>query len=107
MRTFDDPLADRDLRDAYARANLTSLLVGLPVGPATGRAGGFAPRRWESWRVCHPGCEYFGDEVPDDVVRNHTTGVDKGALGLALIEGFWWPVERVREDEVDAWLASL
>ena len=89
VRTFDDPPADHDLRDAHARAYRTASLLVLPAGPATGSAGGFAPRHPETLRVCHPGCEFFGDEVPNDVVSNHTTGVDRGAMGLVLIEGFW------------------
>ena len=107
VRTFDDAPSERDLRDAHARANRTAGLLGLPAGGAAGSAGGFAPRRPSSWRVCHPGCEFYGDEVPDDVVGNSTTGVDKGTMGLALLEGYWWPVERVRNDEVDSWLAGL
>lgn len=107
VRTFDDVPTDRELRDAHARATRMASLLGLPVGAPAGAGTGFAPRASESWRVCHPGCEYFGEEVPDDVVSNASTGVDKGSMGLALIEGFWWPVERVRDTEVETWLAHL
>ena len=43
VHTFSIPPTDRDLRDAHARANRTASLLGLPSGPPTGIAGGFAP----------------------------------------------------------------
>ena len=107
VRTFENIPSDRELRDGHGRAARMASLLGLPVGAPSGLTSGFAPRAAESWRVCHPACEFFGDEVPDDVVSNAATGVEKGSMGLALIEGFWWPVERVRDTEVENWLANM
>ena len=54
-----------------------------------------------SWRVCHTGCDMFGDSVPDEVVTG-PTGVIRGAMGLAEIDGQYWPVERVVDSEAAA-----
>ena len=106
VRAFDDSPAQRDLRDVHAHANRTATFLGLPSGPATFLNGGFAPRRPAPGRLCHPGCESFGDEAPDDVVSNPATGVDERIMGLTLLVGRWWPEIRVRDDDADAWLAG-
>ena len=86
---FDNATNEQDMRDAHSRAARTASWLGLPTSGPDSVTDGFVPRWHEGWRICHPGCELFGDEVPDDVVTNPSAGVDKGAMGLALIEGFW------------------
>ena len=106
VRTFVEEPTDLELREAHARAARKASLLGLLTGTAAGIPGGFAPRRAETRRVCDYGSELFGDEIPDDVVSSLTTSVDSGSMRRALIAGFWRPGERMREDEVDTWLAS-
>ena len=101
--TFTDTLTDEELRDAHARAARTAALFGDAAGTATAGSSRLAA----DWRVCHTGSELFGEIVADDVVSNSSTGVDKGTMGLALIDGLWWPVERVQNNDYQLWASHL
>ena len=49
----------------------------------------------------------FGEIVPDDVMSSDSTGVIRGAMGLAFLEGAWWPVERVADPDEHHWRQSI
>ena len=84
VRTFDDAQSEHDMRDAHSRAARMASLLGFPTRRPAGVSGGSAPRRKEGWRICHPGSKLLGDELPDDVVTNPSTGVDKARLAWRL-----------------------
>ena len=101
VETFDSVPSSGALGLFHAQANQTAtLLGGLPAAPDAVRSG-------ETWRVCHTGSESFGEAVADDVVGNAGSGVVKGAMGLALVDDLWLPVERVRDSELASWLSYM
>jgi hypothetical protein len=45
--------------------------------------------------------------VDDDIMASDTTGVVRGAMGLAFVDDTWWPVERVAEPEFFQWRQAI
>ncbi len=64
-------------------------------------------RTSESWRVCHPASLLFGEVVEEELVSSPSTGVVRGAMGLAFVDDQWWPVERVADRDYLTWMSSL
>ncbi len=98
---FPAELTDEDMVSHHRRAAAMSRLVGPSVPTAD------PARPGQSWRICHSGCEFFGDAVPDDVVSNTNSGAVRGSTGLALHEGNWWPVELVPDNEYASWMSYM
>ncbi len=78
---FPAELTDEDMVSHHRRAAAMARLVGPSVPTAD------PARPGQSWRICHSGCEFFGDAVPDDVASNTNSGLVRGSMGLALHEG--------------------
>lgn len=58
-----------------------------------------------SWRVADTAAEDFGSEVPADIVMNPATGVQRDAVGMALVgdPARWVAVERVAAGDLAEW----
>ncbi len=98
---FPYVLSEDDLVQHHARASQMSRLLGpAPIVADIARTS-------ESWRVCHPGSLLFGEVVEDELVSSPSTGVVRGAMGLAFVDDHWWPAERVADRDYLTWMSSL
>ena len=99
---FSVPLVEADMAMHQQRASaMLRLLSSAPAAaPASGVAG-------TSWRICHTGCPYFGDAVPDEDVNTGPDAPVRGAMGVARFEGQWWPIERVPDNELASWMEYM
>ncbi len=92
---FSTPPTDVELGVYHARASQMAMVLGgehtVPPAAAAG----------SSWRICHTGAARLGDAVDDELVQNGQC--IRGAMGLAQVDGEWWPVERVLDAEYAAW----
>ena len=96
--TFGDAVTVEQLAGFHARAVSTAAL--LRDDGAQNRSSTGPPA---SWRVCRTGRDLFAETVSDDVV-NGPGGVVSGSIGLAKLDGYVWPVERVPDGEFLSWL---
>jgi len=99
---FEEALADDELAQQHAQA---TALANLMTANATTESA--LPRAGLSWRVSHTGSEYFGEAVDDAVVSASSTGVVRGAIGLAHVHDQWLHVERVPDAELASWLTYI
>ena len=95
---FQAPPNEGELSIFHAQAAQTAGLLG-----ADGGSGLAMTRPGLSWRVSHPGSQYFGEQVDDAVMAADATGVSRGAMGLAFFHDEWLHVERVPDAELASW----
>ena len=94
-------LTPAELAQGRAAADRLAVVLGAPpVAP-----GGPAPNVGV-WRISDTGSVKFCELVADDVLADNATGAVRGDIGLALVEGEWYPVQRVRDGDLPTWRAS-
>jgi hypothetical protein len=96
-----DPITEDELTDQHmAAARMTEVLVAsTPVAGAKslGRS---------QWVQADTGSAGFANHIEDEVMVNSNSGVVRGSVGLALVNGVWELVEKVLVKDLDVWMSD-